>query len=644
MFFLASQVLAADALQFPDSIPLISLDDPHVNILNISDQLQHYVDPEGTTTIGCLVNADCFDKLEPFKREDMEMIQPNANYWSVMRLRNSSDRVINKFIALGSGDSIEVYRLLDGKFYKSVSGMTLPYTERAWYSTGSVIPVHLEPGAEYLYFIKQIKRTNLNNPFLLSKVLYDAPVTSKRARFESFIFGIQVVLVILGLLMAFIFKQRRYIYFVLPIIGFLVWFSDANGHFHLLFNTSPAFRASMNTLLSGWFMPTTVVIYLVSYLKLRQRSIWLFRLFTVIVVAMILASLLRYGIGISDVRVVNSIVLLAVLTGMVTSIYYAIKGIREAKIFLIFTAPLFVTGIFFLVVNLGFDIKITSLGPQTLMHIASLISSLVLTYVIYEKVSNSIKENIDLLEENKRLITEQNVILEEKVTERTRELEQEKDKSEQLLLNILPKETADELMLNGKAEPRSYAQVTVLFLDFVRFTSIAEKLTPTELVGMIDSLFRKFDEVVTKHNIEKIKTIGDAYLCAGGLPQPSETHAVDVIHAGMEMLEILEKEKKRLVSMGLPAFEARIGVHTGPVVAGVVGIKKFAYDIWGDTVNIAARMESNSEPGKLNISYSTYSRVKEHYSCTHRGKIDAKNKGLVDMFYVDDAKYRKAVN
>jgi class 3 adenylate cyclase len=210
----------------------------------------------------------------------------------------------------------------------------------------------------------------------------------------------------------------------------------------------------------------------------------------------------------------------------------------------------------------------------------------------------------------------------------------EKERSDKLLLNILPEKTAQELKDHGRVKAKRFDSVTVLFSDFKGFTHYAENLEPEELVNTVDYYFSKFDEIVEKYGLEKIKTVGDAYMVAGGLPFVTEDHAIKMTKAAFEMVEFVNSSKESNLTSA--SFDIRIGINTGPVVAGVVGSKKFAYDIWGDTVNIAARMETNSEPGKINISENTYHIIKSEFNCTYRGELEVKNRGKLKMFFVSE--------
>ena len=219
--------------------------------------------------------------------------------------------------------------------------------------------------------------------------------------------------------------------------------------------------------------------------------------------------------------------------------------------------------------------------------------------------------------------------------EERRKADDEKKRSEELLLNILPYEVAEELKSTGISKAKTYSMVSVMFTDFKDFTRVSEKVSAELLVSEIHDCFSAFDRILEKYKIEKIKTIGDAYMCASGLPVLNYTHATDLIDAAMEIRNFMLTRKIVKEAKGEIAFELRIGINTGAVVAGIVGVKKYAYDIWGDTVNIAARMEQNSEAGKINISGSTYLLVKDKFKCIYRGKIAAKNKGEVEMYFVE---------
>lgn len=216
-------------------------------------------------------------------------------------------------------------------------------------------------------------------------------------------------------------------------------------------------------------------------------------------------------------------------------------------------------------------------------------------------------------------------------------IDEERSRSDQLLLNILPEETARELKQSGKVVAKRFDSVTILFTDFKGFTHYAENLPPEELVESVDHYFSKFDEIIERHYLEKIKTVGDSYMCAGGLHSHSTDHATKMVEAALEILQFVQQSKNNQTAME-SRFDIRIGINTGPVVAGVVGFKKIAYDIWGDAVNVASRMESNSMPNRINISHNTYELIKDKFDCECRGELEVKNHGLVKMYFVNGVK------
>lgn len=255
------------------------------------------------------------------------------------------------------------------------------------------------------------------------------------------------------------------------------------------------------------------------------------------------------------------------------------------------------------------------LNRQRLVRNALLIGLVLLSFIaviLYRNYRNKIKTN--------KILDSQNA------------------KIESLLLNILPEEVAQELQIAGTAKPRYYEKASVLFTDFKGFTKLSENLSPQEVVSELDSCFMAFDDIIEKYQLEKIKTIGDSYMCAGGIPTENDSHLINIIKASLEMQQFISERNAKRVEMNLPEWTIRIGINTGPIVAGVVGKKKYAYDIWGSTVNVASRMESNGEPGRVNISAATYELIQDKYLCTYRGKIFAKNIGEIDMYFVEQEK------
>ena len=255
--------------------------------------------------------------------------------------------------------------------------------------------------------------------------------------------------------------------------------------------------------------------------------------------------------------------------------------------------------------------QVVGIGSEDFMQL--LTTQAAITYGVLQDVVARWRQNEGILKNRERELQQAKQLI-----------EIQRQKSEELLLNILPKAVADELKLNGATQPLHYDSVTVIFTDFKGFTKISEQMSAEELVGELDIFFTSFDELADKYKLEKLKTIGDAYMCAGGLPTVNNTHPVDACLFALQVQFVMKETKRIKSEKGLPFWELRLGIHTGPVVAGVIGKKKFAYDVWGDAVNTAARMESSGEPGRINISGRTYDLVKDFFEFDYRGKIGAK--------------------
>ena len=273
--------------------------------------------------------------------------------------------------------------------------------------------------------------------------------------------------------------------------------------------------------------------------------------------------------------------------------------------------------------NLSFRVK----APWYFSPVAMVIYPLVLLFILVMARLRT-----------RRLFMERQKRLEELIAERTEELQHEKEKSDNLLANMLPKGTAEEIMSKGKAAKTKYNFVTVLFSDIQGFTKIAEEMNPEILIDELDRFFFHFDSVAEKYRIEKIKTIGDAYMCAGGIPERNRTNPVEVVLAALEMQKYMVSLRNNPDNPAARFWDIRIGIHTGTVIAGVVGHKKITYDIWGDTVNTASRMESSGEAGKINISGTTHEFVKDFFDFDYRGRMPVKYKGDLDMYFVTGIK------
>jgi len=210
----------------------------------------------------------------------------------------------------------------------------------------------------------------------------------------------------------------------------------------------------------------------------------------------------------------------------------------------------------------------------------------------------------------------------------------EKQKSDKLLLNILPIRVANDLKETGKTKPETFDNVTVIFSDIINFTKISSQLETPVLINELNSIFTTFDNIIEQHQCERIKTIGDGYLAVCGMPEKNSNHAENIINAAIDILEYLTKRNQ---NMAITKWKVRIGIHTGKVIGGVVGVKKYIYDVFGDTINTASRMESYSESMKINISETTYRIVKDKFKVTPRTPLSVKGKGNMNMYFIDNS-------
>jgi len=525
-------------------------------------------------------------------------------------------------------------------------GFMRPFRERPISSENFQFQLPSSRGKAHTYYI----RAYSSFPMMIPITISTREAFNTHNQSHNLFWGLYIGTILFAFLYnLFIFasvRERSYLYYILYILGSSVFYLGLQGFsFKFLWPELPI----MNMRLGVLICVTNIIITLFSmrFLQIskQQKGLYYTGLGTIIGYGLIamLNFTPAYAIGLG----------LAQMLSLVTCVYFiyaAVKrlrqGINSAKYYLIgWTTFLVLVMVYLLTINGAIAGSFFTTHSIFIGHMTEV---LLLSFALADRINYLKKENehkqqeiIVQLEENEKLQLKVNRELEEKVRERTAEVVQQKNeaeaqraRSDELLLNILPAETAEELKSTGKAKARHINEVTVLFTDIQNFTTITETYSPTELVAEINECFSSFDRIMEKHGVEKIKTIGDAYMAAGGLPVPNDTHAKDVVSAALEIQEFMELHRKKMEEDGKKPFRIRIGIHTGPVVAGIVGIKKFAYDIWGDTVNLASRMESAGEVGKVNVSQATYELIKDQFHCTYRGKHEAKNKGLMDMYFV----------
>ncbi len=581
---------------------------------------------------------------------------PNFTYWFKWVVISNLDSDTNKLLSLGGSTSIAemIVEYPDSTSKVQKTGLNIAASQRSIRALGGSFMLFLPKGKKITLWLKT--KQFYYPRFVTFKFGDVLPVVLRKSQTnfqEALIHGGLWMIFLYNLILLFINRDRAYFYYLgyLFVSNVLIMFTtfahqfyigeyleyEAYIYFGLLGNIAIWYMAFIRKFMETKRYLPRLDAWALGYL--RFRIVWI-----VVVLAL-------YGMGVFSYIVcswvVNTTIIIDIIFGVGMALQRNKTENKDVNIFLS-------SGSYCLFVGGGLSTLLPTFGMSTDFNIGDwnfayfevgLYAQVIIFSIGLSMRSRKIEqEKRQAQEQLLKLITDQNTVLEQKVQERTHELKQtlelvetERAKSDKLLLNILPTETAHELKEKGQATPKHYDLITVLFTDFKGFTLVAEKMTPQEVIENLNTCFYALDLICDKYGLEKIKTIGDSYMCAGGLPTANTTNPVDVVQAGLEMQGFMEAWKAEKEAQGLPAWELRLGIHSGEAVAGVVGKNKFAYDIWGDTVNLASRMESSGEVGKVNISEATYALIKDKFQCTHRGAIDAKNKGKVEMYFVEKA-------
>ncbi|OJW83529.1 MAG: hypothetical protein BGO69_08650 [Bacteroidetes bacterium 46-16] len=561
--------------------------------------------------------------------------------WVKAIIKNNSPNTLYLNIDNPILDTVTFYELNAAGTYTSIEAGThiLP-SNRLLFTPTFLFRLNLRRGDSAIYYIRAAANSPMQVPLFTNTVEGFFMQMTVEGLLHGLYYGIISIMILYNLFLFFAIKDKVYLYYIA--YAFCIGLFNACVYGHLIYFNDGIFQNWMSrrivTLASIVLM--AMVIFSMTFLDTKKNAPRFHKYLTLITALLIIPISIELSgdVWTSD-NVVNIFSIVIPFSLLTIGIHLYKRGFKPAKYYILAWIPFLISIIIFTLAMQNF-IQSTQFTKNS-MEIGSALEVLLISLALADRINiykiERAKAQDQLLlasRENELLILDQNLLLEQKVEERTQELVNEKRKSDDLLLNILPEEIAVELKENGHTRAKQYDNVSVLFADFVGFTKIAAQIHPQQLVNELDSCFKAFDAIMDKYHIEKIKTVGDAYLAVCGLPVHNDQHAENILVAAIDIINFI---KERRIILGDRTFEVRIGIHTGSVIAGVVGIKKFAYDIWGDTVNTAARMEQNSSPGRINVSESTYQLIKDKFSCQYRGEVEAKNKGMLRMYYVEES-------
>lgn len=580
-----------------------------------------------------------------FHPMSLERILPKEDqyvYWLKADISNETEARLFMRLNYVGITYASFYEAAGGSLLQSEDFGTLQPVKQPYKNSLMYFELKVLPGATHTVYIRL---KGIHTKYFPLSCSASGPIISEYHRndlFYGLVYGFFLIIVFYNLMLYVRIRDKDSLVYAAWVFFLTIQLAFYRGHVGEFLWPGHPFMNGYNDAIAG-LSGMAHVLFTITFLKLWSRGKTL-KYLSGIFLSLYTLSFLVGALGLGDrfYPYLNPapIALVEGIFDIAAGIYVYRKGFRPAIIYTLANIGFFIC--VFILFFYGNALIAPSMFAYNSLHIGAgcevTLFSLALSFkinLLKKEKDEARQEQIRLLKENESLILNQNRMLEEKVTERTLQLSQEKEKSDQLLKNILPVHTAEELKNTGRAQARKYDEATILFADVKGFTFTAEKLMPEDLVNIIDFYFRNFDRIVEEYGLEKIKTIGDAYMAAGGLPDDNKARPADVVRAAIAMQRFAEEAAQSQASKGWPPFSIRVGIHTGPVVAGVVGTHKFAYDIWGDTVNLASRMEQSGEPGKVNISGATFAFIKEDFECHYRGKIEAKNKGELDMYFVE---------
>jgi class 3 adenylate cyclase len=601
----------------------------------------YFREPDEHLSIEQIVSGKYDHLFELSKTEAMNFGNQEATYWNRFTIYNASSSKTKWLLMLDEHhlDSLEFYYPdQNGRYNLIRSGRSTPYTDRMYDHNNYVLELPLLSGDTATFFLK-VNSHLIIYPLKIIKYEQFVEDSMKRNIAKGIIIGLFLMIILYNFFIYLTVNDKNYLYYTAYAFWNIIMICDLTGYADVLWQGPLRFM---------WDKTPAIIAIDGILLMLFSKHILEFDKnfpFADKVIHYILIPIACWTITANIIgwklyaSITNQFwVLLLVVFLYVAAIIVYRRGYLPARFYIIACGAFFIACGTYAATLLGF-IPVNTFTNHVI-EIGSGIEMLLFSFALADKIRQFRKDKsaaqaqlVNTLKENEELILDQNRNLELKVAERTKDIKLEKEKSENLLLNILPENVADELKEKGYSEARQFENASIMFIEFVDFTKVSEGLSPNELVSEIDKCFKAFDHIIYKYGLEKIKTFGGTYMAVSGIPAEDVDSAANIVKASLEIKDFMNTYK-----MQGGIFEVKTGIHCGPVVGGIVGTKKFAFDIWGDVVNTAARMEQHSLPGKINVSGTMFNKINNEFECVYRGKIQAKNKGEVDMYFIEDFK------
>ncbi len=598
--------------------------------------------------------------------QDFKISKDVNSYWVKFSIHNNNSTNINALFDFKNWSFVDLFHIKESEVknhYKT--GHLRPFSERTFpFANYNFIDIALRPKDTLQFYAKLDPAfNNMIRPNDLSFKISDQKsvleVKNRSNKFSYLFLGVYLIMLLYNLFIWISTKDKSYRFYLLSLLIYTIMILDTSG---LLLSLFPNFKGLPELIkhfhtIQPHLITIAVLLFIHDFLRLKDRyPLWskILRWDIIALVLMMIIIHINFDLG-ANLIVFNTLPFIIIVF---TVAYKSFKDKFPGALYLLIGHIFwFIGAIGAMLGQVHPQIKEIEFFPNHSIFLGSGLEMVMFSLALANTINYLRKENeenqekiILQLKENAELQDKVNQELEIKVADRTREifnqkeeiseqkkdLENEKERSDGLLLNILPHDVANELKHTGKATPKFHEMVTILFVDITKFSNMVKNTKPKNLVEDLDHIFSAFDEIVVKHKLEKIKTIGDAYMCVSGLTDEVENHALNAVLAADEMIKFMIEWRKTKNTNNHDELNLRAGIHSGAVTAGVVGKIKFQFDIWGDAVNLASRMESSSKTSLINISESTYNLIKDEFECEHRGKFPVKNMGEVDMYFVKE--------